>query len=105
MNKLIAGLLFGAIAGGIDLTPMLSQKLSWDADLSAFAMWLVVGLLVSVVELKINPVLKGILISFAVLLPSAILIGAKEPVSLIPIGGITLILGSMVGFMVDKYGK
>ncbi len=84
---------------------MLLQKLSWDANLSAFTMWVVVGLLVSVVDLKINPIFKGILIALLALLPTAIIIGAKEPVSLIPIGGMTLILGSLVGFMIDKYGK
>jgi hypothetical protein len=105
MKKLIVGIFIGAIAGVIDLAPMLLQKLSWDADLSAFIMWLVVGFLVSVIDLKINPIQKGLLVSFAVLLPSAVLIGAKEPFSLIPIGIMTLVLGSLVGFMVEKYCK
>ena len=105
MNKLQAGILIGGVAGVIDVIPMLLQKLSWDADLSAFTMWLVVGFLVSVIDLKINPILKGITIAFAVLLPTAIIIGAKEPISLIPIGVMTLILGSLVGYLADKYGR
>ena len=102
MNKYLKGLLIGAVAGVIDVIPMLMQKLSWDANLSAFAMWVVVGYLVSAVDLKINSVLKGILIAFLALLPTAIIIGAKEPVSLIPIGVMTLILGAGVGYFADR---
>jgi len=99
MNKYLKGLLIGAIAGVIDVIPMLLQKLSWDANLSAFSMWVVVGYLVSAVDIKINGVLKGILLAFLVLLPTAIIIGAKEPVSLIPIGVMTLVLGAGVGYL------
>jgi hypothetical protein len=81
---------------------MMAQKLSWDANLSAFSMWVVIGFLVSVVDLKLNAILKGILIAFLVLLPSAILIGAVEPMSLVPIGIMTLILGSGVGYAVGR---
>jgi len=43
MKKIYLGLLIGALAGIIDIIPMWLQKLSWDADLSAFVMWLVEG--------------------------------------------------------------
>ena len=103
MKKPFIGILIGALAGVIDVIPMVLQKLSWDANLSAFTMWVVVGWLVSVVDLKLNAVLKGLLTAFLVLLPSAILIGAQEPVSLVPIGVMTLILGSAVGYAVDRF--
>lgn len=102
MKKTQAGLLFGAIAGVIDVIPMVIQKLSWDANLSAFTMWVVVGFLVSVVDLKINAVLKGILIAFLVAAPVVVLVGAQDPASLIPIGVMTLILGSGIGFALGK---
>jgi len=102
MNKMIFGLLIGALAGVIDVIPMLLQKLSWDADLSAFVMWLIVGFLVSVVDIKVGSVPKGILIAFLVLAPTAIIIGAQEPISLIPIFIMTLILGSGVGYLARK---
>ena len=105
MKKIYFGLLIGALAGIIDVVPMWLQKLSWDANLSAFVMWLVVGFLVSTVELKISSVAKGILIAFFVLSPTAIIIGAKEPVSLIPIFVMTLILGAGVGYFAGKVGS
>ena len=103
MRKQIIGIILGIIAGIIDVIPMIIQKLTWDANISAFIMWVVVGFLITTVDLKIKPILKGILIAFLVLLPSAILIGWKEPVSLIPITIMTLILSSLLGIFVNKY--
>ena len=102
MKKPIIGLLLGAIAGIIDVIPMVIQKLSWDANLSAFSMWLVTGFIISIAEIKIKPIPKGILISFLVLLPSAILIGWIQPATLIPIALMTIVLGGFLGFSIDK---
>ena len=49
-----------------------------------------------------NPILKGILISFIVLLPLAIIIGWSEPKLLIPIVIMTTILGSLLGHSISK---
>lgn len=105
MKKIQLGILLGIAAGIIDVIPMIFQKLTWDANLSAFSFWVVSGLLISTTNIKIKSVTKGIIISFIVLLPLAILIGWKEPFSLVPIFIMTLILGSGLGFLIDKYGK
>jgi len=102
MKKQFIGISFGAIAGIIDVIPMIIQKLTWDANISAFSMWIIVGFLISTIDLKINSIIKGILIAFLVLLPSAILIGWKEPVSLMPISIMTIILGGLIGFSFNK---
>jgi hypothetical protein len=104
-NKLTVGIVFGTAAGIIDIMPMIMQKLSLDALLSAFSLWVMSGFIISTSNLKMNPILKGVLISFAVLIPAAILIGWKEPISLIPIGVMTLILGSVLGFSIEQFSK
>jgi len=101
-KKILLGLVLGLAAGIIDLVPMLLQKLSWDANLSALSLWLVSGVLTASVDWKINPAVKGIVISLLVLLPSAVLIGAKEPLSLVPIGAMTLILGGALGYFTNR---
>ena len=103
-NKLI-GISFGAIAGIIDVIPMIIQKLTWDANLSAFSMWVIIGFFISTTEIKMVPIIKGIMISFMTLLPTAILIGTKDPFTLIPISAMTVILGSLLGFTIEKFGK
>jgi uncharacterized membrane protein len=105
MKKIFIGFYIGVIAGVLDVMPMIIQRLTWDANISAFTMWVIVGLLTATTDLKLNAIIKGILIAFLVLLPSAILIGWKEPFSLILISIMTLILGSLVGFSIEKILK
>ncbi|HNW88732.1 MAG TPA: hypothetical protein PKN48_03665 [Bacteroidales bacterium] len=104
-KRIIFGLIFGVIAGIIDVVPMIIQNLPWDANLSAFSLWVVCGLLIAVTYIKIHPVLKGMLLAFSVLLPCAVLIAWKEPLSLIPIIIITAFLGSGLGYTIEKLGK
>ncbi len=105
MNKIQLGILLGIMVGIIDLIPMLIQKLTWDANLSAFSLWIVSGFLIAAADIKIKGAVKGIIISILILSPSAILIGWKEPFSLIPILIMTLILGSSLGYLIEKFGK
>lgn len=105
MTKSNIGIIFGTIAGILDVIPMIFQKLTWDANFSAFFFWIISGFLIANTNIKIEGAVKGIVISFLVLLPSAMIIGWKEPVSLIPICIMTLILGSALGYCIDKYGK
>lgn len=102
MGKTSKGILFGIVAGIIDLIPMVLQKLTWDANLSAFSLWVISGFLIANSQIKLKGALKGIIISFLVLIPSAFLIGWKEPISLIPISIMTLILGALLGYFIDK---
>ncbi|MDX9778240.1 MAG: hypothetical protein RBT43_05755 [bacterium] len=102
MKKYLVGIGFGAIAGIIDVIPMLIMKLTWDANISAFIMWVIVGFLISSSKLNIKGFFKGILIAFLVLAPSAILIGWGDPKSLLPVVLMTLILGAVLGLAIDK---
>lgn len=99
------GILFGIIAGIVDVIPMIFQKLTWDANISAFSLWVISGYLIASTNSKLNSLSKGIFISFLVLIPSAILIGSKEPFALIPIFIMTTVLGAMLGFLIDKFAK
>ena len=103
MNKQTRrGLLIGLLAGVIDIIPMILQGLTWDANLSAFSMWLVIGFLLPNIKLGVKGVKKGLLISFLVLLPNLFIISWGDPISLMPIGVMTLILGSLVGYLIDR---
>jgi len=102
MKRIFIGVILGILAGVIDVIPMLIQKLTWDANLSAFSLWVISGFLIASSNLKFNSIIKGILISFLVLIPALIIIAWKEPTSLIPICIMTLILGSTLGFSVEK---
>jgi hypothetical protein len=103
-RKLI-GIAFGTIAGILDVIPMIIQKLSLDATISAFSMWVVVGFIISSIDFKLPPIIKGVIVSFLILLPTAILIAWKEPFSLLPISIMTLSLGGGLGFAINKIAR
>lgn len=105
MNKVWIGILFGIIAGIIDVVPMVMQKLTWDANLGALSLWVVSGFFIATTSLQINSYLKGVLISILVLIPTAFLIGWHQPATLTPIFLITIILGALLGFTIDKFGN
>ena len=104
-RRIVTGLLIGIVAGIIDVLPMLWQGLTWDANLSAFSLWVVVGFMLATSNLKLPPALKGIVLSCLCLLPSVFIIGWKEPVSLLPVLVMTLILGALVGLVFHRLVK
>jgi len=102
INKIILGVLLGMIAGIFDMIPMILQDLTWDANFAAFTMWIVIGFFLGSTKLKLNPILKGLIVSYLVLLPSTFIIGWKEPVTLVPILIMTTILGGILGFSIER---
>jgi hypothetical protein len=105
MRKTFIGLIVGLTAGLIDIIPMIIQNLTWDSNISALSMWIIAGFFTSKIDLKVNSILKGILIAFLVLLPSSILIGWKEPILLLPISVMIIILGGLQGFIINVLTK
>lgn len=101
-RKITIGVILGIMAGIVDVIPMLIQKLTWDANLSAFFMWVAIGFLIATSTLKTKSVLKGIIIAVITIIPTAFLIGWNNPLTLIPIAVMTLILSSLLGYFIEK---
>ncbi|MFH1548247.1 MAG: hypothetical protein ABID32_02915 [Candidatus Omnitrophota bacterium] len=66
-KKILVGIAFGIIAGIIDVVPMILQRLTWDANLSAFALWVIAGFIISTSNLKLKGALKGLVVSILLL--------------------------------------
>jgi len=103
VKRIKAGMLFGAIAGLIDVIPMFIQKLTLDANLSAFTFWIVAGFFISTTNIRLTGALKGIAVSIILMVPMAFIIGWNDPLVLVPIVIMNLILGSGIGILIDKY--
>ena len=73
---------------------MIVQKLPLDAEISAFAFWIIAGFFIAATKTDLKGALKGIAISILLLIPLAIIIGWDEPINLIPVVLMNLILGS-----------
>jgi len=102
MQKWQKGLCIGAVAGIIDVIPMVLQNLTWDANLSAFFFWITTGTVIAVADLPLKGAAKGIVVSYALLVPLAFLIGWTNPANLVPIAVMTLILGAAAGTAVER---
>ncbi|NCN82342.1 MAG: hypothetical protein GW947_00080 [Candidatus Pacebacteria bacterium] len=102
MEKTKKSLLLGAIAGVIDVIPMIVQKLTWDANLSAFAFWIIAAFFISTTNIQLKGAIKGITIAMILLVPLAFLIAWNNPISLLPILIMTVILGTILGWSLEK---
>ena len=102
MEKIVRGTLIGALCGIIDCVPMIAMGLPLDSEISAFLFWVASGFLVSTSSLKLLGWQKGLVVSFVVLAPCAVLIGWANPSNLIPIIIMTSILGSALGHFASK---
>jgi hypothetical protein len=102
MNKLLKSLSIGIIAGVLDILPMFAQNLAWNANLSAFIHWVVLGVIIAHVELGLKGWIKGLIIALASSVPIILITGVD---SVIPIALMSAVLGVLVGIATDKFAK
>lgn len=100
MKKLLLSVVFGILAGIIDITPMLIRGVDWHFAISPFLHWVVLGFLITYTVLDIKPWLKGLFIAELSALPVVFQPGID---SVIPIFAMSAILGSFIGFLSDRY--
>ena len=103
MQKLFAATAIGALAGVIDVVPMLVQKIDKTSCLSAFVHWLVLGVVISYVSAPIPDWAKGAAIGLFSALSIAILVAQTDPKSIPPILITSLVLGGIVGIISGKF--
>ena len=102
MKKTILSLLAGSVIGIIDVIPMIIQKLPWYECISAFMLWIVASFLILNTNIKVKGFLKGIIISFAIAVPVLILISNQGINIVLMVGVTTIVLGCILGFVIDK---
>ncbi len=97
MNNFLVALVIGIVAGIIDVTPMIIQKMDKYANLSAFIHWVVLGLIIPFVAWGITPWLKGLIISELTVIPFLLIVVPKDKKALIPMVTMSAILGAAIG--------
>ena len=71
--------------------------------MSAFVHWIVLGVLISYVQLPLAAWAKGIVVAVLACLPVVILVSEKDPKSIVPILIMSVVLGAAVGFTTARY--
>jgi len=103
MQTILFSLSLGAIAGIIDIIPMIIQKLDKYAILSAFVQWVILGLFITYIKIPgVDGWLKGLLVAVLMCFPIVILVMKDDPKSVGIIILTSAILGSVVGFFSTK---
>jgi len=103
LTKLLIALGIGAIAGTIDIIPMILQKLDKHAIVSAFIHWVILGFVISYIQLPLAGWLKGGVIAEISALPIVFLVLKDDPKSILPILIMSAFLGCGVGFFTGEY--
>ncbi len=104
-RKTKAGIVFGIIFGIVDIIPMILMKMTWDTLLSAFSMCVIGGFLIATSTLKLHNILKGMVIFFLIAIPMMIIVSAGAPKELIPMLFTNLIIGSLMGYFIGRFGE
>jgi len=102
MSKLIISIGIGVAAGIIDVIPMLIQKIDKHACISAFIHWVVMGIIISYIQISFSPWLKGLIIAELSAIPVIIIVAKEDKKAIIPILAMSAILGVMVGMATAK---
>lgn len=99
MKRFLLSLLIGGAAGVLDCIPMLLQKMDVFSLASAFAQWLVLGVIINYTVCGLRGWLKGALFALATAVPVMLLVAKTDPLSLIPMAVTSFVLGAVVGLV------
>lgn len=102
MTKLLVSIGVGAVAGIIDVIPMLMQKLDKFSNWSAFVHWVVLGVIISYIQVPLAPWLKGFVVAECCVLPVIILVAKTDCKSIVSMVVMSAILGIAVGVATAK---
>jgi hypothetical protein len=105
MRRWLIGALIGVVAGIIDVVPMLWQRLPWRADLSAFLQWVVLGVIIAHIEMRVPGWLKGLIVSELAAAPILILVTHANSLHALPIVIMSAILGCLVGWATSRWAR
>ena len=103
MNEIIIALIIGMVAGIIDVIPMIIQRMDRYSNLSAFAHWVVLGLIIPFVSWNMAGWLKGLVLSEIFAVPVLLMVMPKDKKAVIPIILMSAILGVIVGIAGEKF--
>jgi hypothetical protein len=98
MKNYLISLIIGLIAAVIDTIPMIIRKMDKYFIISAFFVWIVLGVFIPKITFSNISFLNGIIVAVLFVLPIAFLIYKLDPKGLPIVIVTTVVLGCGVGF-------
>jgi len=105
MKKIVFALATGVIAGGVDILPMVLNKMDWYSTSSAFVHWIALGIIIPYVSWKIVPWAKGVVIAVITSLPIMLIVAKEDVTAIAPMLIFSVVLGALLGFCSNKLPK
>jgi hypothetical protein len=98
-------LLIGLVAAVIDTAPMVIRKMDKYFILSAFFVWIILGIFIPRINIVSNSFLNGSIVAILFVLPMTFLIYKLDPKGLPMVIITTIVLGCGVGFFSKLFIK
>lgn len=103
MSKFTGALLFGLLAGVLDVIPMLAQGIGQHETGSALLHWVALGPIIAYARLPLSAWLSGLTIAVLTGMPIAVLVMKTDPAGATAIMFSSALLGSALGFVTNRY--
>ena len=98
MKSYLISLLIGLMAAVVDTVPMILRKMDKYFIISAFFVWVVLGIFIPRIHFVSISFLNGIIVAVLFVLPMEFLIYKLDPKGLPIVIVTTIVLGGVVGF-------
>jgi hypothetical protein len=105
MSRLGKALLIGAVAGTIDILPMIALGNTTNAIVSAFLHWVLLGFVIAYLALPVPHWAKGLIVGLAAAIPVLALVIGDEPNAVVPIVLFSALLGVGVGAATGRWAS
>jgi ribose/xylose/arabinose/galactoside ABC-type transport system permease subunit len=103
MSKLLITLGIGLAIALIDIVPMILRKADPYQIGTAFTHWVVVAVLISYSAMPMPGWARGIVIAVLTTVPFLITLSRDHPASLLPVLGMSLLLGAVAGYTIERW--
>ncbi len=104
-QKILASFIIGFIAGLIDITPGIIRGVDIHITLAGFSFWAMMGPTIAFVTLPLSGWLKGLVVASLLAIPGVILMSSIDRDTVIPMITVTIVLGSIVGLLTERYAR
>lgn len=105
MRSIGIAILIGALAGVVDVAPMVLRGLDRFSCVSAFVFWCVQGLVISRMDLSLAAWLKGLVVAELSALPILVMVAGTDPAAVPAVAATSAVLGAAVGSAASRFAR
>lgn len=102
LTRALLALSLGAIAGLVDVAPMVLRGTPLRVAIVPFVHWTITGLFIQAVSWPLHPALQGALVALLAATPTLVRYGFEQPATVPAVLGMSIMLGALLGVAIAK---